>query len=182
LVATITAYSNGTQAGYQITNLTTRNSETLHLGNNTKTINITINFITPTGAGITANNKAYNLTVGSPVALMDPNNYTYHAELTAISYLPILHTITLLVYGQPNNQSVAPPITIPAANTTTIVPKQATITIPANAPPIMATAYAVQSFVNATPPILALVLMVVMVIIICLVYLYYNSITRDNRK
>jgi hypothetical protein len=186
---TVLAYSSGTRKGYQITNITNHNSETLHLGNNTKTINITINFITPTSAGITANNKAYNLTVGSPVALMDPNNYTYYAELTDISYLPILHTITLLVYGQPNTPittTITTPIptaTVPTIPTTTIPPP--TTTVPAS------------TTVGITPPastslpsssggsvwlLVGIISVIVVVILLGSLYYYRTKNSRNGRK
>ena len=132
----IIVYLSGNQTGYTITNLTKGNSETLNFNNNTKTIHITINFITPTTVGITANNNTYNLTIGSPVTLVDPNNYTYYAKLMNLSYLPIQHTIALLVYGEPNLQvipSVAVITTKPIvqkvqpASTTTILPTPTTI-------------------------------------------------------
>ena len=122
----ITVYSSANQTGYTITNLTVGNSETLNFNNDTKTIHITINFITPTNVGITANGQTYNLTIGSTVTLVDPNNYTYYAELSAISYLPIEHTTTLLVYGQPNKPAAAT-TTIPA--TTTVSPTAKTTTV-----------------------------------------------------
>jgi hypothetical protein len=180
---TVLAYSSGTRKGYQITNITNHNSETLHLSNNTKTIDITINFITPTSAGITANNKAYNLTVDSPVALVDPNNYTYYAELTAISYLPILHTITLLVYSQPNT-----PVT--TTTSTTTAPPTTTITRPTTTLPATTTAAPTPptSSIPTPPPsrgaasalLIGIIIVVIAVVLVLLIY--YSTNIRKRRR
>ena len=177
---TVIVYLNGTEAGYEITNISNHNSETLHLSSNTKTINITVNFITPTSAGITANNKAYTLTLDNPTVLADPNNYTYYAELTGISYLPIQHTITLLVYGRPNTP-ISTQIAQPAPNTivpttTIILPTATTIqptssTIPAN------------TVVSSNTPSSNVTLLPIgIIIIIAVLGLVYYQATRKGRK
>jgi hypothetical protein len=81
-----------------VPDLAQSNSETLHLGN--KTITVVVNFISDTAAGVTVNNQTFTLTPGSPVAFIDPANYSYYVNLVNISYLSIHHTITLQVYGQ----------------------------------------------------------------------------------
>ncbi len=122
-VPTIVAYANGNQTGYRITNITQHNSETLRFNSSAKTItiNLTVNFVGQSFAGITANNRSYNLTVGNTVELATSENYTYYARLTNVSYLPILHTITLLVYGQSNSPAAAITTTKPTTTATTTV-------------------------------------------------------------
>ena len=122
---TVTKYSSGNQIGYKITNITQHNSENLKFNNNTKSINLTVNFITPAEAGITVNGAAYTLTIANRVRLNDPINYTYYAELTNVSYLPVLHSITLLIYAQSNL-----PVSTTTNTTTTVqTPKKQTTTI-----------------------------------------------------
>jgi hypothetical protein len=175
----VTVYSNGSQTGYQLANLTAGNSETLNFNNNTKTTNITINFITPTSVGITANNQTYGLTVGNPVALVDPNSYTgyaYYAELTNISY----PDVTLLVYGQPPSQPAA------AVNITTtiIAPKNVTAqkqpitTVPTTTVPVSTTVAvpALSVSLSSNNYLIAAIILVIVV----LVLVYYNN--AKNRK
>ena len=129
-------YVNGNQTGYEITNLSQLNSETLHLNNGTKIIKLTINFITPTSAGITINNQSFTLKPNSPVAIVDPNNYTYYTELKNISYLPIAQTIILLVYGQPNMPTaITSTSTTQSTSTTTSIPATAPQHTPVQQPP-----------------------------------------------
>jgi len=124
----VISYSSGVQNGYQILNLTTDSSETLNMGNN-GTIHVTLNYITPNSAGITANNQTFNLTANNTVALMGLDGYTYYAKLMNISYLPIQHTVKLLIYGQANQ-----PVFIPANATANATKAAAGANVTANAP------------------------------------------------
>jgi hypothetical protein len=115
----ITLYKNGSESGWQITNLSFDNSETLNLNSNTETVHLTVNFITPTSVGITLNNQTFNLSVGKPVILASQGNYTEFAALKNISYVSSLHTITLLVYGQHNQPVSIPVAVVKPVNSTT---------------------------------------------------------------
>ena len=178
----VTMYSNGSQVGYQLANLTAGSSETLNFSNNTKTTNITVEFITPTGAGIVANNQTYNLTIGSTVALVDPNSYTgyaYYAELTSISY----PSITLLVYGQPPNQ----PATA-AANATIIMTRNVTVQkqpitvlttiIPASAPVVIVPT----TFPSASNSNYLVVAIILIVLVLVLAYFSYSNANNSRKR
>ena len=80
-------------------NLTIDTSKSFILLN--QQMNLTINFITPTYAGVTINGQRYNLTIGVPVKI-DPVNYTYYAEATNITWTPVLPSVTLLIWGNEN--------------------------------------------------------------------------------
>jgi hypothetical protein len=139
-------YSNGTRTGYQLADLSVGSSETLNFGNNTKIIDITVlDLISPTSVGITANNRTYTLTTGSPVALADPDNYTYYAEL--VMGVSSLNTVTLLVYGQANQQT--PPPAAIAATSSTAVP---TTTVPVPPASIAPTTTVAPPPAAAVPP------------------------------
>jgi hypothetical protein len=92
----VTAYINGTESGWQITNLTKSSSEMLSLSN--QTIQLTVDSITPSGAGITVNNQTYSLAPGSPTALTNIINSTDVVVLENLNYTPVSPTITLLMY------------------------------------------------------------------------------------
>lgn len=98
----ISKYDNGSQKGYEIYNLSQQDSETLTFDNNAKIVKFTVDFLTPTSAEVTVNNQELTLTIGEPVAFVDPDNYTYYIELADIDYVPVGETITLIVYGRPN--------------------------------------------------------------------------------
>ncbi len=187
----ITVYLNGTQTGYTITNLTVDDFENLNFSNNTKIIHITVNFITPTSVGITANGRTYNLTSGNPVALVDPNNYTYYAEL---KNLPIVDGFTLLVYGQQNQpaalaqpnvtaQPPAPPSTQnvsvqKAPATTTILP---TTSIPATTG-IAAVAQTSAQQASSGTSDTALLLLVIVVVVAIFGYVLYQKSQKPSKQ
>ena len=184
---TVSVYSSGTQTGYTIANLTVGNSENLNFNNNAKTMHVTLNFITPTSAGITVSNstasQSYTLSLNSPVAIIDPNNYTYYAELTSLSYLPILHTINLLVYGQPNQQIFVPAPANATNATTSNTPPQtppATTVIPTTTMPAAAAVAVTPTTYNSNYLLVAII--VVIVVIVLLSIYYRNKESRKARK
>lgn len=135
---TVVVYTNGSKSGFEISNISADNVETLSFNNGTKILHLTVNFITPTSAGITISNATtsqnYTLTPNNPTVVVDPNNYTYYAELTNLTYTPILHSINLILYGQSNAPLISP-ATPPSTATTTIpptttIPSTVTTTIP----------------------------------------------------
>jgi hypothetical protein len=95
-VPSISTYTNGTESGWQVSNLTINSSETLILNN--QTIQLAVNFITPTGAGITVNNQTYSLTTGNPTPLTNIINSTDIVVLENPNTTPALPTMTLLMY------------------------------------------------------------------------------------
>lgn len=173
----VTTYSNGSQVGYRISNLTVGGSEMLNFNNNTKTENITITFINSTSIGITANNKTYNLTIGNPTVLTDMNSYTgyaYYVELIGTSY----PNITLLVYGQPPPQ----PVVVVVNTTTTLKVRNITqqkqpTTIPSTTIPVSTTIVGRVSSI-LTPSLSYL--MVALVIVLVLWLLIYYSTARSR--
>ena len=180
----VNAYSSGNQTGYIITNLTKGNSETLNF-NNTKTIHITINFITPTMAGMTANNNTYNLTIDNTVKLADPNNYTYYAELTNLSYLPIQHTIALFVYEQSNQPiGISTTTVLPTTSSTTTGGTSSTTMVPRSTIVAASTVQAGATkplVVNYWTVIIAAASAVALLIII-LTYLAWKDTQLERRK
>lgn len=121
---TVNSYASGNQTGYTITNFTQANSETISIGS--ESITVVENFITPTSAGVTVNGQSLNLSMDTPVRFLNTSGSAYYAELTGISYLPSLQTVTLSVYGQPNAQPSVPSSVIPTP-TTSIAPINTTV-------------------------------------------------------
>ena len=96
------AYTNGNQTGYTVLNFTALHTVKLTIDG--KQFNVTLNFITPTTAGITVNGRNYTLVLGHAQLLTDPPTYAYYANLTHIAYIPIIHTVNLVVYGVQSGQ------------------------------------------------------------------------------
>lgn len=78
---------------YLISNLTQRDA--LPVPINGTTFHLTVNFITPTTAGVSVNNTAYTLNQSSLQGLLNTSSYRYTIELMSIYYIPIEQTITL---------------------------------------------------------------------------------------
>ena len=70
-----------------------------------KFIEIVTNFIGPTSAGVTVNNVSYTLTEGAAPLPFNISGSDYTLELTAITYLPVLHTIEVSVCGPPGSST-----------------------------------------------------------------------------
>jgi hypothetical protein len=92
---TITRINTTTEDGWMVSNYTNPESVTLTIGNTTFTI--TLNFITLSDAGVTINGVGGTLPAESLSTL--PGGY--YITLDNISYLPILHSISLTLYQVP---------------------------------------------------------------------------------
>ncbi|MDE1859570.1 MAG: hypothetical protein KGH67_03515, partial [Candidatus Micrarchaeota archaeon] len=127
-----TVLSNGNCT--TILNFTQDNSETLSILNNT--FDVTENYITPTTAGISVNGNVYELGVGQSLPVGKIGGVDYTVELTNLSYLPIMNTVTVVICGSgpvqtplvapntTNNSTVKPPITtVKTTIATTTVPQ-----------------------------------------------------------
>ena len=114
--AQIIPYSNITQLGYHLMNMSTYSVTTLTIGNHT--LKYTQNYITPSTAGVTINNVSYSLNASQTIALSG-NNGVYIA-LVKVNYIPRLHTVDLNIYQKvtTTTTTIAPTTTI--AQSTTI--------------------------------------------------------------
>lgn len=117
----ITPYSNSTQVGYHVVNISTYGYFTAVIGS--ASFNVTQNFISPNESGATVNNVDYNLYVGRPVLIAGTN--ASYLMLVRINYIPRLHTVNFNIYSL---QAQSTTSTI-AASTTTIVTISSTTTI-----------------------------------------------------
>lgn len=92
--AQIIPYSNATQTGYRMLNISTDSVTTLIINNHT--FKYTQNFITPSTTGITINNVSYSLNASQTVTISsEPGLY---ATLVKVNYIPRLHTVDLNLY------------------------------------------------------------------------------------
>jgi len=130
---TITLYANGNQTGYEITNFSQTKFVSVSIGD--KTFTVVLNFITPTSVGVTINGQSFTLSPNTPIKLGDLNSFAYYTELTEISYVPILQTITMRVYAQPTGpfqyattsiSTTTIETTVPATTVETTVPLNTT--------------------------------------------------------
>ena len=114
--AQIIPYSNITQLGYHLMNMSTYSVTTLTIGNHT--LKYTQNYITPTTAGITINNASYGLNVSQTIAVGGESGV--YARLIHVNYVPKLHSVNLDVYQKvtTTTTTIAPTTTI--AQSTTI--------------------------------------------------------------
>lgn len=99
-----------------IYNFTQHNNETIHVLNTT--FKLTENYITPTTAGITIGNNTYELSPGGVLSLGTLNGINYTIELTSLSYLPIIDTVSVAICG---TVPVALPALVVPANQTLVV-------------------------------------------------------------
>jgi hypothetical protein len=118
------------------------------------------------------------------VKLFDPPTVSYYADLLNISYLPILHSINLVIYAAPNapantttptlNNTAPNPTTPPASQ----FPQSTATTIPTNQPSA-STSAPQGTGSEPLPPIVPIVVGVA--IAVAVGYLVYNNAT-NNRK
>jgi hypothetical protein len=80
---------------YMISNLTQKN--TVNVAFNGTVLNLTVNFITPTSAGVSIYNISYATDVGSITEIPGKSGYNYSYELLNVSYLPIQDTIIVKI-------------------------------------------------------------------------------------
>ena len=81
--------------GYLVYGIAQLNSFSIMLGD--QNIHAVDNFLSPTDTGILINNVSYTLAPGQPARIAGINCQCY-VELTGISYLPILKTVSLYFY------------------------------------------------------------------------------------
>lgn len=94
---TVLASTSGGLVCSTISNFTQHNNETISVLN--ATFRVTENYITPTTAGITIGNNTYELTPDVVVSIGTLDGINYTIELTKLSYLPIIDTITVTLCG-----------------------------------------------------------------------------------
>jgi hypothetical protein len=132
---TVSPYNTSSVHGWQIQNITQDNSENLKI--NGKLFGITLNSISPKSADVTVNGESYSLDMGTPVSIGNG----YSLNLSYVSYLPIIDTVTLQIYYNSNQTSVS----------NTIQPQNYNVTVDLNSSSFFAgtsryiTAYAVNS-------------------------------------
>jgi uncharacterized membrane protein SirB2 len=146
-VPTISPYTNGTESGHLITNLTVGNSETFLLSN--RTTQLTVNFITPTTAGVTVNNQAYTLTLDNTTVLSNTSNSTDFVVLENLNYVPIVHTINLLFY-----ETITPVFTPPTTTNSTVTKNVTSQSQPTNTTTLFTTTIPTTTIIVTTfaPP------------------------------
>jgi hypothetical protein len=188
---TVTVYTNGNETGYMITNFSQLNSETLSFNGGAKTLHVTVNFITPSSAGITISNSTtsatYTLTLNNPTLIIDPANYSWYADLTGISYLPIAQTITLLIYEQPNlpHPTTTPVSTPPSPKTTASTTVSTTAPTTAPTTTVSAATPIVQSAAPGKPlsaEVYAIIAGVVVVVALVAAYYGMNRRRQGGRR
>ena len=87
--------------GYTISNIAQK--DVFNVTINGFQVNVTDNYIGPALTGITVNGKAYTLLDGTPETIGSPNPYfNYNVELVNVSYIPVLHSITLYINATPS--------------------------------------------------------------------------------
>ncbi|MCW6160400.1 MAG: hypothetical protein LVQ95_04925, partial [Candidatus Micrarchaeales archaeon] len=62
----------------------------------------TDNFISPNDTGMSVNGKNYTMYVNKPIVLLSTPTQTCYMDLQNVSYLPVLHTVQLMVYVKSN--------------------------------------------------------------------------------
>jgi hypothetical protein len=89
-------------------------------------VNIRVNFVGPDTAGITVSgNTSYTLFPFAPQSLFNQSGYSYTAELTNITYVPIQHTIAVSVCSTSAaslNSSTTPILIVNNSGTVTSTP------------------------------------------------------------
>lgn len=114
--AQIVPYSNTTQLGYHLMNVSTDSVATLVLGN--YTLRFTQNYITPSAAGVTINNVSYGLNASQTISISGYSNV--HVKLVQVNYIPRLHTVDLSIYRNVTTTTTTIPATTTAAASSTI--------------------------------------------------------------
>ncbi len=113
--AQVTPYSNSTQVGFHVVNISTYSVATVFIG--ADRYNITQNYITPSTSGETVNGHPYYLTLNAPMQISGQNNS--YIMLVKVNYIPRQHTVNFNIYQlQP-----------PATTTTTSVPSTSTTSV-----------------------------------------------------
>ena len=111
-------FKNSTDQGYNIFNITQDNTVRLQIGT---WYNITDNFLSPNSTGVSVNGNRYTLQKYMSVLVSSSNGIPVYLSLANISYLPILHSATLVLYT-PSSNSVS------TFSTTSVPPKTSSYT------------------------------------------------------
>jgi hypothetical protein len=163
----LTQFSQNGEFCYQIANFTNPNSESFTL--NGTSFDIVASAIAPNSTALIINGKTYIILPNSPVGIGSNSGFNYTADLTGISYLPILHTATVDVcsiaipaVAAPTNTS-ATNTTVPTTTirpTTTTVPATTTIVAtppkPSAAPPASSNTYLIAAIIAVIAVVLVL--------------------------
>ncbi len=170
---TINNTGNGTMAvnGYHFYNQSRDDSHTITI--NGKQVTITINFVSPTSAGISVNGAAYTLTVGQMITVDDP----IYITLKALSYLPIKQGVDLDVFTLSPEQPVqTTTTTAPTTLSTTLFTTTIAQTVPTSSTTIIASETPTQSPMLAD----AIGVLVVLVVIALVIYVYSQGRRRKS--
>ena len=128
----LTRFSQNTTTCYQISNFTSPDSELFSL--NGTTFSVIASAIMSSSAALIINGNTYILSLNSHfVNLVGTNNdFNYTAYLAGVSYLPILHTVTVDVCSIPASATKPAPshVNVTNASTTTTIPVNTTSTVP----------------------------------------------------
>ena len=92
---------------YDLYNLTQKSLVNFYLNNSP--ISVRVNYITPTGGGITVNDTSYNVTPSVIERLFENRGYNYTAEMSDLSYLPVEDTFSLAVCSSPTSLTLNSP-------------------------------------------------------------------------
>ena len=98
---TVLPYNTSSIQGWQILNITQDNSENVKI--NGRLFGITLNSISPKSADVTVNGESYSLDMGTPVSIGNG----YSLNLSYVSYLPIIDTVTLQIYYNSSQASAS---------------------------------------------------------------------------
>ncbi len=176
---------------YQITNFTTPNYE--HFTLNGTSFAVTLSAIAPDSADLIINGITYVLKLDSPSMLFKNSNFNYTADVTAISYPPIEHTITVDVCSiaipaatnvtnrtnnAPHSTTTIPENTTTNTPTTTIVPNPSNTS---NAQSNVSTS----NTPNTTPPASSstyLLAAIVVVIVVVVLFLASRRTSKDSKE
>jgi hypothetical protein len=112
------------------------------------------------------------------VSIGSNSGFNFTAELVSVSYLPILHTVTINIcamplQAMPTATQTNATATVPASATTTIVPATTTVPVTTTVPPTKSTAPSVPTVVPVTVGI---------AVAIAVGLTYYNSRKRTRRS
>ena len=123
----ITPYSNASQFGYHVINISTYGYFTATIGSHV--FNTTQNYISPNEAGVTINNVSYNLYPGKPVPIVNENGS--YVMLVKVNYIPRLHNVNLNIYSlQPTTTTTISTTSVSTTSTTTAPPTTTLYTAP----------------------------------------------------
>lgn len=89
-----------------------------------QTINITLNFLTPTDAGLTINSRQYNLSLNDTALIGNTTDYSYYVELVNISFIPIGKSVGINLTALPKHLAAASTM-----STTSTIPTTAATTM-----------------------------------------------------